>query len=1147
MALFDSVEKFTQTPTGMLLSSGEKLLEIRFVADDILRIRLAPNGIFSEEPSFVVEDCPTGATQVRVVERGDRIEAATQKVKVVIGRNPFSLSIEDLSGRVIVDTPRNSLEVANGRAIQRFRLFADEGIYGLGQGTYPHLNLRDRERRMWHEWRGYSQSGPAGIPLMLSTRGYGFLLNSSWPSRFAIGRAELAPPPDPATARTWAPAPWPPEEHSGEDNPDDIAILLDNEQLDYFLIIRRTFPEILGGYAELTGASPIPPQWALGYIQCKNRYRGLEEILEVARGFRKRGIPGDVLVIDWLWFKTFGDLTWDRKTWPDPGAMARELASMGFKLMQAQHPFIDEGALTWDEFSDKGYLVKFTDADQSGQLISHQSIYDFTNPQARADWWKKVQKLFDDGIRGYWTDMGEPELHPVGCRHYLGSRERVHNIYSLLWVKGLYEGQRSYTDQRVFSLPRTAYAGIQRYGAALWSGDISCTWEVLRNQVIIGQQVCMSGQPYWTTDIGGFMLPSFYEPELYVRWLQWGMWCPIFRTHGTRPANEPWSFGPDAEEIITRFIKLRYELMPYIYAQAWHTHKTGVPMMQAMVMRYPGDRKAVQSELQFMFGPSFLVAPVVERGARARKVYLPEGKWYDYWTDQEVCGPVEIEAFAPLERIPVYVKAGSIVPTVAGMLHTGEKAWDPLLIHVYPGGDAEFVLYEDDGATYGYERGESAKTEIEYHEATRSLVINGVEGRYPGQPRARSYQVIFHDQERPEKVILDGKPVTGLSDYDGSYDGSYVDDEHEPGWRYYARSRRLVVSVPHRPLEQVTSILVVSQAAPQVSQAPLAVDAVGALAAGEGAGAPREEKAAPGPEAGRIGKIGVDVSRPGPRTAIVYAYIEKSSEKGFMGDEGTPVIWELSAPLGWRCSRLNIRPEETPVGVAAFAAWELEVEGDEFTPGSEATVTASLAGGDGGGGQSKLSKTVQLHSKYHTHWYILGPLPGDGGAGFDRVYPPEMEEYLDVAATYEGVEGQAVTWRRYDGFDCFGYVNLRGITSERKEPWEIRRPEYWLAYAAGKVWSREARHAYIELLGEDRFKVWVNGELVILASDRPAFRPVRARVELRQGWNTILVKSTQDATREWGGRSWGFYLSIVDDEGRVMNDLRYAAAVGQDR
>jgi alpha-glucosidase len=1079
--------------SGVLLSDGEGRLLVQFVEEDILRVRLAANGVFTEEPTFVVEEAPMTPIAVSVIQDGEKISVATGGACIEINQEPFGFRILANDGSPIVETAANALDYDQNRVIQRLQLAKDEGVYGLGQGNYPHLNLRDQERRMWHEWRGFRQSGPGGIPLMLSSRGYGILLNSSWPSRFAIGKAMPEGAPDPKRARYMAEPPWPHEEHSGEGNPEEIAIILDSGQFDSFFILRSGFGDILRGYRQLTGSSPLPPEWALGFIQCKNRYRSPEEILEVARGYRKRGIPADVLVIDWLWFKTFGDLTWDRATWANPKAMASELDSMGFKLMQAQHPFIDRGAVTWDEFSDKGYLVKFTPPE--GSMVDHDSIFDFTNPDACKEWWEKIRLLYDDGIRGYWTDMGEPELHPKGCEHHWGSREQVHNIYSTLWVKTLYEGQRAYTNQRVFSLPRTAYAGIQRYAAALWSGDVSCTWEVFRDQVIIGQQVCMSGQPYWTTDIGGFMPIENYEPELYVRWVQWGMWCPIFRTHGTRAANEPWAFGSDAEAIITKHIRWRYELMPYVYTQAWHTHLTGEPMMRAMVMCYPDDPKAVEQELQFMFGPSFLVAPVVEQGERQQRVYLPEGLWYDYWTDEPITGSQEVLAFAPLERIPVYVKGGSIVPTAAPIQHTGDKARDVICVHVYPGADAKMDLYEDDGTTYGYEDGSYALTKLEYFENSRSVVINGSVGQYPGQPRTRAYQVIMHDQDTPKSVIINGMPT-------GQIENCSNGGCPSSGWHYCRDSRQLVITVPHTPVEDSVSIVMVSS--DQDGTTPNHALAL------------RQDTV----------RLGVDVSRPALRTAVVYAYVE-----GEMDD--SKIRWEITPPLGWECRPSTVRTSSTLKGVID-TAWTLEATGEAFNPGSEVQVTARIK--KLCGTERSFSTTVCLHSQYNTLWYVLGALPGEEGKAFNRVYPFENQELVDYAAKYEGAAGEPIGWKRNEMFDCFGYVDLRQAVDGGFGPLG-----YYLGYAAGEVWSPEERTVVFELLGEDRFKVWLNGELVVLANHRPAFRPIQVPVQLKAGWNTVLLKCTQDSTREWGGRSWGFYFRVLDEVGDLVKDVRYAA------
>ncbi|MCZ7546335.1 MAG: hypothetical protein M5R40_23680 [Anaerolineae bacterium] len=408
---------------------------------------------------------------------------------------PFALRVyARSSGRLICASPTDgALTWEEGRRRLRLALALEERLYGLGQGSAATLELRGQERRMWQEWDGRRHSGNAGIPLALSTAGYGLLLNTSWPSRFIVGDAAPALP---SSRPDWAPAPWSWGERAPDANPDCLDVHIDGGELDAFLICGAEFDGILTGYGALTGLPPLPPLWAFGLMQCKNRYRDQDELLRVARAFRERDFPCDVLVIDWHWFEYFGDLAWWEPYWPDPAGMLARLREMGFRVMQAQHPFLERNCKTYKEFAEKGFVSELAD--------HYRDVFDHSNPEARAAWWEKVRTLFAQGIRAYWTDMGEVEHHTVGTKHHLGPREQVHNIYSLLWAKGLYEGQRAESDLRVVSLMRTAYGGIQRYGALLWSGDIDSSWDVLRDQVVVGQQVCMSGQPFWTTDIGGF-------------------------------------------------------------------------------------------------------------------------------------------------------------------------------------------------------------------------------------------------------------------------------------------------------------------------------------------------------------------------------------------------------------------------------------------------------------------------------------------------------------------------------------------------------------------------------------------------------------------------------------------------------------------
>ena len=596
---------------------------------------------------------------------------------------------------------------------------------------------------MWQEWGGLRRSGNAGIPFLMSSRKYGILLNSSWPSRFAVGKAELC---DPVAefGRNWAPSPWGWDILSGETHPDELSILLDHGIMDLFIFTGDDFESLLTAYVDLTGHAPMPPKWALGFIQCKNRYRSQDELLYLANQFRSRQIPLDVLVIDWLWFKEFGDLQWRSDTFPDPKAAFTRLEKMGVRIMQAQHPFIETNSVKFAEFSEKGFMNQSPEGTRPS--------YDHSNPAARAAWWQEIKRLYDDGVRAYWTDMGELEVHAPGTRHHLGPRERVHNIYSSLWTRGLYENQRRDFGTRVFSLPRTAYAGIQRNGAAMWSNDISSTWEVFKDQVVIGQGVCLSGQQYWCTDIGGFFMDNTFSPELYIRWFEWGVFCPIFRTHGTRPNNEPWTFGPEAEQILPGFIRLRSRLMPYIYSLAHQVTASGAPIMRAMVVDFPDDPVAIAQEFQFMFGPALLVAPVVEAGARQRKVYLPEGDWYDFWTDQKFNGKQWLDVPAPLGRIPLFVRAGSLVPMGPIMQYADEKPLNNVEVHVYPGPQTCFDLYEDDGATYAYEDGAFALTRISIGDSgdVKSEFIAGDESILP---QKRTYTAVLHSAQPAEPYI----------------------------------------------------------------------------------------------------------------------------------------------------------------------------------------------------------------------------------------------------------------------------------------------------------------------------------------------------------------------------------------------------------
>lgn len=754
-----NVTTWTNKKNELILTTETSVASITFVEEDVFRLRFNKGIRLGEEDRFIVNKGMI-AKEVKVIEESAGLRIKTSKIEMTICFKPFHFQVKNSFGKVILNTTHSDMaDTEEASSILRFKMTEDEKIYGLGQDPMGNLNQRDKERRMWNEWGGLNKAANVGIPFYLSSEGYGLLLNSAWPARFAIGKAVVSDPP-PSHSIPRAKSPWGWEVDSGETNAEQLSILLDYENMDVFLICRSEFDEMLRGYAELTGRTPMPPKWALGFMQSKNRYRSEEELLAVAREYRRRKIPCDVMVIDWLWFKEFGDMQWDTDNWPNPKKMVNELKEMGFQVMQAQHPFIDKASVKYTEFKEKGYLM-----DTPEGIVP---IYDHSNPEAREYWWEKTKPFYEEGIGAFWTDMGEPRDHPEGSTAYLNPRERVHNLYCLLWSQGMYEGQRRDYNQRVFTLSRTATAGIQRYGASLWSNDIDSSWEVLKDQVPAGLSTCLAGMQYWCTDIGGFATDTRFSAELYIRWLQWGIFCPLFRTHGTRPDNEAWSYGEEATGIIVDFIKLRYRLIPYIYSCARQITEKGTPLMRAMCMDHPNDPVTAELKYQYMFGPSLLIAPVLEPEVRVLKVYLPEGEWYDYWTDEKYYGGRWIDAAAPLSRIPIYVKAGSILPLGPVISYIGEQPLKEVELHVYGETSSPFVLYEDDGKSYDYEDGRYVKTALSMDTKGKTYT-EIIEGDASLIPEGRKYTVVNHSAKAvlPEEEL----PAEFFIDTDVSCDG----------------------------------------------------------------------------------------------------------------------------------------------------------------------------------------------------------------------------------------------------------------------------------------------------------------------------------------------------------------------------------------
>jgi alpha-D-xyloside xylohydrolase len=566
------------------------------------------------------------------------------------------------------------------------------------------------------------------------------------------------------------------------------------DAVDYYFFYGPDLDDVVAGYRRVTGEVPMMPRWAFGLWQSRERYRTAQESLDVLAEFRRRRIPVDTIVQDWQYWEEdkWGSHGFDASRFPDPENWVATLHERyRARLMISVWGKFYPGTANFDALDDGGYLYQRVLDEGIKDWLGHPyTFYDPFSAGGRRLFWEQLERdLFSLGVDAWWMDATEPDIsqpmplmsrqrelaHPTG----MGTGARVLNAYSLLNSQAIYEGQRAAApDQRVFILTRSGFAGQQRYASVTWSGDVTSTWTAFRQQIPAGTGFTMTGIPYWTMDIGGFSVPPRFAGtqsdadeaewrEMNTRWFQFGAFCPIFRSHGQSPPREMWHFGDEGDPAYQSqlfFDRLRYRLLPYVYSLAGavtHDHDT---MMRGLVMDFPEDRRARVVADQYMFGPAFLVSPVTTYRARTRPVYLPSGAgWYDFWTGASVDGGQEIDAAAPYARMPLHVRAGSIVPVGPDLQYTTEQPADPVTLLVYTGADGSFTLYEDDGLSYAYERGELARIPITWNDASNTLTIGARSGSFPGMLESRTFQIVSIAEGRAVGFSFSLDPDTSVT------------------------------------------------------------------------------------------------------------------------------------------------------------------------------------------------------------------------------------------------------------------------------------------------------------------------------------------------------------------------------------------------
>jgi len=649
------------------------------------------------------------------------------RLRLVISRTDGHIRFEQLDGTKLLEESEHASGFApspRGQALlqvqQRFKMPSGKRLYGLGQqqsgqfnlaGTHVHLQQANKQ---------------IALPMLLSSGGWGLLWDNA-----SVGDVSLGAP-----------------HEEGLSFSSEAA-----RASDYYFIAGANSDAVIRGYRQLTGAAPLLPRWAWGFWQSRERYQSQDELLEIARRYRAMQVPIDAVVQDWQYWPAgkWGSHRMDPARFPDPENMLKSLHAMNVHAIVSVWPRFDLGTDTLTALNEANAL--FPKTYKNVYPEGEGRWYDPYGEGRNVYWHAISERLGKLGFDGWWLDASEAELggHWGEMRDVdtdAGPGALVYNAYPLMHTTGVYQGhRRDFPSKRPLILTRSAWAGQQRNSAISWSGDIDSDWETFRRQIPAGLNFVSSGIPYWNTDIGGFFGREPQDPdyrELFVRWFQYGAFTPMFRVHGTSAPKEIWRFDPEAQDILIRYNKLRYRLLPYIYSVSWDVTNNGSTMMRPLVMDYAQDIGALDIPDQFMFGPAIMVAPVTRPRATVRTVYLPQGNdWYDFWTGKRIDGGSTIAASAPIQSLPLFVRAGAILPMGPVVQHAEEQPNAPIELRVYRGADGQFIFYDDAGDGLGYELGERAIVEIKWNDATQALTFSKRNGRFPGMLPTRFFDVVI--------------------------------------------------------------------------------------------------------------------------------------------------------------------------------------------------------------------------------------------------------------------------------------------------------------------------------------------------------------------------------------------------------------------
>lgn len=773
---------------------GSKL-SLTMNSNSVIKIWFDKSGkLTRRNPSFaVVNEKLENIGDIGINEESSAYEIFTSKLRIRINKNPMQIQIFDKYQKLVFSDYNDKGNVPNGKGIKSYKnLRSDEQFFGLGEKTGT-LNRRGKNYKMWNSDKPcYSTTEDPiakSIPFFMSSYRYGIFLDNTYKTEFKFGTES--------------------SDFYSFEAPDGAFV--------YYFIYGKDYKEIHQQYIALTGQPIMPPKWALGFAQSRGLYTKENQALEVAAEFRKRKIPIDIIYQDIGWTQNLQDFEWRKGNYTNPKAMLNKLKDNGFKMIVSQDPVISKkDNKQYLEANKLGYFVKDVRTDKAYEMPwpwgGNCGVVDFTLPEV-ADWWGKYQqKPLDDGVSGFWTDMGEPawsneeDTDRLNMKHHIGMHNEIHNVFGLTWDKVVKEQfDKRNPNKRIFQMTRSAYAGLQRYTFG-WTNDsgngndVLDGWSQMENQVAVGISAGLGGIPFWTTDISGYCGDITDYPamaELYTRWMQFGVFCPLSRAHHEGDnAVEPWMFGEVAEKNTKAAIELKYQLFPYLYTYSRKAHDTGLPITRGLFMEYPNDAEAAKIDNQFMFGEEILVAPVLKKGERVKRVYFPDGEWIDFNDKKtEYLGGEKLPYKAPLNTIPIFVKKGSIIPMMPIMQYIGEKRDYPVTFHIFPNYEdekASFTLYEDEGENQDYLKGIFSLTYIVCTTDSSGFNIDiSPEDKGFHQSDKRNFVLSILSDKKPTSVSINGSAASWIP-----LEKLNIDNDFSQQWSWDENGKKLLVKTP---------------------------------------------------------------------------------------------------------------------------------------------------------------------------------------------------------------------------------------------------------------------------------------------------------------------------------------------------------------